>query len=93
MCVVAGNAPRRDRLELVVGVAAGDDEGRVELFEDVAVALQQQGAELGDVVGDEVEVEPVAQLRDFKRAGAHLESDDLADGEDVDASQVEVRVR
>lgn len=38
--VVAGDAAGGDRFELVVEFAAGDDERRVELLEDVAVAFE-----------------------------------------------------
>jgi hypothetical protein len=61
--VAASHAPcRGDGLQFLMLVSARDAQRRVELFEDLAVAFRQEGAELGDVVSDQIEVEPVAHL-------------------------------
>lgn len=70
-----------------------DDQGRVQLLEHVSVLLEQQAEELAGVVRDQVEFKPVLVPRRLDRLTARVESDDLAGGEEVAASQVVIRIR
>ncbi|GGM89294.1 hypothetical protein GCM10010106_40790 [Thermopolyspora flexuosa] len=70
----------------------GHDERGQQLLEHVAVAVEQQAAELGEVVGDQIDLHAVAVPRPGDRLLADVEAEDLLGREQVRAAQVDVGV-
>src|SRR5438093_12600184 len=65
MAVMASNAGLRNRLQLLVLRRRMQNERREELFEHIAVFLEQQTEELLHIVRDQVNFQTVAHGRNF----------------------------
>ena len=90
--VEAGEAGFGDFAEFVEFRGFVDDERRVELFLDVAVGLEQEGEEFGDVVGDEVEFDGAAEGFEGDGVLGGVEAEEFAGGEDVGAAEIEIGI-
>src|SRR6516162_1701882 len=91
MDVMPGDAAAGNLLQLGVGRRGVDDQRRVELFEDVAVLLQQQAKELLHIMCHQVEFDGIL-ARYLDRFRSSVEADQFAHGQNVDAAQVVIRV-
>lgn len=63
------------------------------MFQHVAVFLEQQAEELPYVVRDQINLQALADFRDFDRLAARIEAGNFARRQDVNAAQVVVGIR
>jgi hypothetical protein len=91
--VVLGHAMGRDHLQFGVFWRRLHHQRRKYLLQHVAVLFEQQAEELLGVVRHQVDLDPVVNARLLYGFGADAEADHLFERQDVDASQIEVRIR
>jgi hypothetical protein len=90
--VVPGHGAGRERAKLLKRRRRLDDERREQLLEDVAVSLQEERRELADVVGDEVDLQPIVDIAPLDGLGHGVEPDDLLEPRDMRAAEIDVRI-
>ena len=93
MSVMPGDALRRRFPSIRVFRRRVDDQRREHLFQHVTVLLQHQAEELLGVVRHQVDFQAVVHARLFDCLVACLQADDFLQRQQMDAAQVEVRIR
>lgn len=88
----AGEAGFGDFAKFGVFGGGVDDEGRVELLLDVAIRLEKEGEEFGDVVGDEVEFDGAAEGFEGEGVFDGVEAEEFAGREDVGSAEIEIGI-
>ena len=92
MGMMARDQPRHERLELPVLGGSAHYQRRAELLEHVAVGAQQQHEELVHVMGDQVDLQALADMRALDGFGSDIQAQHLPRWEHVRAAQVHVRI-
>src|SRR5262249_10552598 len=92
MAVVSSDAVFRNGLQLAVLWRRVQNERREKLFHHITVFLEQQSEELLHIVGDQVDLQGIAQGRNFYRLAPRIETYDLMRRQDVNAAQVVIGV-
>src|SRR5215470_3567655 len=92
MAVVSSDAVFRNGLQLAVLRRRMQNERREKLFHHIAVFLEQQSEELLHIVRDQVDLQAIAQGRNFYRLASRVETHNLARRQDVNATQIVIGI-
>ena len=91
--MVARDAAGGDLFQLAMFRRRVDDQRREHLLQHIAVLPQQQAEELPSVVRHQVDLQPVVDSRLLDGLRAGFEANHLMERQQMDAAQVEIRVR